>query len=319
MASIIVMTRPQEGDYYVLDRGINVIGRSEKLSIHILDMTVSREHMKICFDEDKQKYFAVDMGSRHGVFIDGVKIGDKEKLIEGNHIIIGQTELLFTLQDITNRESALSLLQSSKLEFPTVDIAHSPTQKFLANAAHGAGNRFESLGQWAGATKITLAIVFTDMVDSTMLTYNLGNESMDRVRRAHFARARSLIEEHNGYEIKTNGDEFMVAFRAAVNALDFAIGLYTDSGDEQVKIRAGMHIGPVIVEEEDVQGAAVSYAARVINMAERGGVWLSNEIKNHIDQEKAQHHENICWQQHPDCELKGFPGKHTLWSMEKKA
>ena len=86
-----------------------------------------------------------------------------------------------------------------------------------------------------------------------------------------------------------------------------------------VKIRAGMHIGPMIVEEEDVQGAAVSYAARVINMAERGGVWLSNEIKNHIDQEKAQRHANIRWQQHPDCELKGFPGQHTLWSVAKNA
>jgi class 3 adenylate cyclase len=275
--------------------------------------------MKICFDEDSHEYFAVDMGSRHGVFIDGVKIGDKEKLVEGNCITIGQTELLFTQRDITDHQSSLSLLRSSKLDFPTVDISHGPTQKFFTDAAHGDGNRFASLRQWAGATKITLAIVFTDMVDSTILTCNLGNESMDRVRRAHFARARGLIEEHNGYEIKTNGDEFMVAFRAAVNALDFALGLYAEPGDDQVNIRAGVHIGPVIVEEEDVQGAAVSYAARVINMAERGGVWLSNEIKNHIDQEKAQHHENICWQQHPDCELKGFPGKHTLWSMEKNA
>ena len=80
-----------------------------------------------------------------------------------------------------------------------------------------------------------------------------------------------------------------------------------------------MHIGPVIVEEEDVQGAAVSYAARVVGMAADGGLWLSNDVKNHIDQEKAQHHESLGWQQHPDCKLKGFPGKHLLWSVKENA
>lgn len=81
--------------------------------------------------------------------------------------------------------------------------------------------------------------------------------------------------------------EFMVAFRTAVNALNFAIEFQIDTGDERVRIRAGLHIGPVIVEEGDGQGVAVNYAARVICMAVNGGVWLSNETKNHIDQEKA--------------------------------
>jgi class 3 adenylate cyclase len=157
------------------------------------------------------------------------------------------------------------------------------------------------------------------MIDSTLLTHQMGNEYMTQARRDHFARTRSLIEEHSGYEIKTNGDEFMAAFRTAVNAFDFAMDLQSDTGNDKIKIRAGMHIGPVIVEEEDVQGAAVSYAARVVGMAIDGGLWLSNDVKDHIDQEKALHHENLSWQQHPDCELKGFPGKHLLWSTKENA
>ncbi len=314
MAFIIEMTGTREGNYYELSK-TNIIGRSENLPIHLLDMTISREHMKIFCDGEKQEYFVEDMNSRHGVFIDKIKIKGKWKLTEGNCIAIGQTNLLFTLENITNRESALAHLKSIKPEFPTLDISISPTQNF--NAIRRGEIHIQNFTQWAGSKKVTLAIVFTDIVDSAALTHSLGNECMDQVRRAHFARARRLIEEHNGYEIKTNGDEFMVAFRTTVNALDFAIEFQIDTGDERVKIRAGVHIGPVIVEEEDVQGVAVNYAARVIGMAVDGCVWLSNEAKNHIDQEKAQRHENLSWQQHPDCALKGFPGKHLLWSVEK--
>ncbi|MHC4508390.1 MAG: FHA domain-containing protein [Planctomycetota bacterium] len=318
MAFIIVMTGAQEGDYYALSQGTNLIGRSQTLPIHILDTRISRRHLKICVDEGKQEYFAADMGSKGGVFINGKRINDDMALLDGDCITIGQTDLLFTLEDITDRETALHRVKIGKLEFPTINPSVSTLEELDACATDREGNRLQSFRQWAGSAKLTLAIVFTDMVDSTALTHDLGNERMDQVRRAHFARARSLIEEHKGYEIKTNGDEFMVAFRTAVNALDFALGLHADTGDERVSIRAGVHIGPVTVEEQDAQGAAVNYAARVVGMAAGGGVWLSSDVKNHIDQEKGQHHKNLCWQHNVDCILKGFPGKHLLWSVQKR-
>jgi len=69
MASIIVITGPQEGDYYPLGHRTNVIGRDEALPIQILDERVSRKHMRICFDKDKNQYSAIDMNSKHGVFL----------------------------------------------------------------------------------------------------------------------------------------------------------------------------------------------------------------------------------------------------------
>jgi class 3 adenylate cyclase len=312
------MTGNQEGDYYELCRGTNVIGRSGSLPIHILDMTISREHMKISFEEDREEYFVEDLNSRHGVFIDEIKLKGKRKLTEGSRITIGQINLLFTLENIADRKSALARLRISKPEFPTIDISINATRELDVATIRRGEIRLHKFKRWAGSEKITLAIVFTDMVDSTALIHELGNEIMDQIRRQHFSRARNLIEEHNGYEIKTNGDEFMVAFRTALGALDFVTQLQADTGDERIRIRAGVHIGPVIVEEEDIQGAAVSYAARIVAMAVNGGIWLSNEAKNHIDQEKARRHENLCWQQHPDCTLKGFPGKHLLWSVEEK-
>ncbi|UCG56516.1 MAG: FHA domain-containing protein [Phycisphaerales bacterium] len=317
MASIIVMTGVQEGDYYALDRGENLLGRSQTVPIHISDMRISRKHMKICFDKGRQEYRAVDLNSTYGVFINGRRIEDQAVLVDGDCITIGQTDLLFTLKDITDRESALSHVKMSRLDFPTINPSVYAELASDAGTTRREKGPFRGFGRWAGSPKTTLAIVFTDMVGSTGLTHELGNESMDQIRRAHFARARRLIEKHQGYEIKTIGDEFMVAFRTAVSALDFALDFHDDTGDERVRVRAGVHIGPVTVDEDDAQGAAVSYAARVLGMAAEGGVWISSEAKSHIDQEKAQYHGDLSWQRHPDCPLKGFPGKHLLWSVER--
>lgn len=108
MASIIVMTGPQEGDYYPLGHRTNVIGRDEALMIQILDDRVSRKHMKICYDKDKNNYYAVDMGSKHGTLINGMTISDKTVLNNEDCITIGKTSLLFTTKDFDDQESALS-------------------------------------------------------------------------------------------------------------------------------------------------------------------------------------------------------------------
>lgn len=108
MASIIVATGAQKGDYYPLGHRTNVIGRDEAVPIQILDEHVSRKHMQIHFDEDKQQYYALDMKSRHGVFINGRKINNETALADGDQIGIGQTTILFTLKDFKDRESALS-------------------------------------------------------------------------------------------------------------------------------------------------------------------------------------------------------------------
>ncbi|MHC4566292.1 MAG: FHA domain-containing protein [Planctomycetota bacterium] len=108
MASIIVMSGAQKGDYYPLGRRTNVIGRDEGAPIQILDEHISRKHMQIRFDPDKERYYALDMKSKHGVFINGGRIHNETQLVENDQIHIGRTDLLFTEEDFSDRESALS-------------------------------------------------------------------------------------------------------------------------------------------------------------------------------------------------------------------
>jgi pSer/pThr/pTyr-binding forkhead associated (FHA) protein len=108
MASLFVIAGTDEGDYYPLGRRTNVIGRDEALPIQIIDEHVSRKHMQIRYEKSDQLYYALDMKSKHGVFINGRKIDDETALNNSDQIRIGATTLLFTLEDFSDQESALS-------------------------------------------------------------------------------------------------------------------------------------------------------------------------------------------------------------------
>jgi class 3 adenylate cyclase len=184
-----------------------------------------------------------------------------------------------------------------------------------APAAAPAPSAAGTLRQWAGGPKATLAIVFTDIVSSTALGNKLGNRAMDELRRAHFRCATEQVNRYGGRVVKTIGDSVLAAFHAASDALDFASAVNCDPGDDRIQVRAGLHVGPVTVEENDVYGATVNYAARVAAAPKDAEVWLSSEAKSHVDQEGAPHQTALRWLNHAGLEIKGFPGKHILWSL----
>ena len=119
MASIIVTSGAKKGDYYPLGNRTNVIGRDEAVPIQIIDRKISRKHMQIRFE--KGQYYAVDMKSKHGVFINGIQINNETVLADNDHILVGQTTLLFTLKDFDDRENALSHFKKlGERQHPTI-------------------------------------------------------------------------------------------------------------------------------------------------------------------------------------------------------
>jgi pSer/pThr/pTyr-binding forkhead associated (FHA) protein len=108
MASIIIISEKDKGEFLPLGRRTSVIGRNEALSLQILDDLVSRKHLRIYFNKATGTYYAEDMKSKHGVFVNQHRITEDTALSEGNEILIGKTTLLFTDADFDDRESALS-------------------------------------------------------------------------------------------------------------------------------------------------------------------------------------------------------------------
>ena len=107
MASLIIASGKQEGNYYPLGRRTNVIGRDEALPIQVLDQMISRKHLQIRFDEKAGRYFAFDMKSRNGVYVNNVKIDGEVALSDGDVILIGTTVLVFADRDFKDKDSAL--------------------------------------------------------------------------------------------------------------------------------------------------------------------------------------------------------------------
>jgi class 3 adenylate cyclase/GTPase SAR1 family protein len=170
---------------------------------------------------------------------------------------------------------------------------------------------------WAGDDRVMLAIVFTDVVGSTSLGEELKDDRMNQVRRAHFAQSRKLIGQYNGREVKTIGDSFMAAFRSVEKALDYAKALQADPGDAQIQIRAGIHVGPMTVEENDVFGGAVNFAARVVSAIKEAEILLSDRAKEDFDRAGAERHAKLQWERHDGQQMKGFSGTFTLWSLRR--
>jgi WD40 repeat protein/class 3 adenylate cyclase len=177
----------------------------------------------------------------------------------------------------------------------------------------------KSFQEWAGGERVTLAIVFTDVVGSTALGEEIKDEAMNEVRRAHFAQSRKLIGQFQGREVKTIGDSFMAAFKCVDSALDYARALRENTGHPQVRIRAGIHIGPMRVEEGDVFGGTVNFAARVVGAITGAEIWLSDRAKEDIDRLGAAQHKRLRWERHKGVAMKGFPGVFTLWSVRSLA
>lgn len=215
--------------------------------------------------------------------------------------------------EILYRDDKKFLLQIAEME----GRAESRMERGSELISASAELRTESFKSWAGGADVaTVAIVFTDVIDSTRLNVEVGDEHWRHVRETHFAQAREFIERSHGYLLKTIGDSVMAAFHNAGDSLDFALNLHRNSGHERVKIRAGIHIGPVEVGAGDAFGQQVSMAARVEAKAKGGGVWVSDQVKKDIDIQRASKHRQLNWTEHPGEELKGFPQKCTLWSVE---
>ena len=157
-------------------------------------------------------------------------------------------------------------------------VVHAATPVDVASAPTPADARLparEPLAVWAGGDRAMLALVFTDVVDSSALGVELGEERMGALRRDHFSLVRTAIRGRRGREVKTIGDAFLVLFRTAVDALDFARDVLGRSRDHALRVRIGVHVGPVQIEDEDAFGSTVNYAARVEAQAAGGEGGLS--------------------------------------------
>lgn len=228
----------------------------------------------------------------------------------------------FGLLTRTTAAALLWIVSSTEIDFTLGTLHfHKPAlngdQQQALNKALGLSLAVTepSFRDWAGSDRVTLAIVFTDIVGSTALGEALKDEAIRKLRADHFTQSRRLIAESGGFEVKTIGDSFMVVFKSVDRALDYALHLWQQTGHAAVAIRAGIHIGALDVEGCDVFGGEVNYASRVVAAIQDSEIWVSDPVKKDIDRFGPARFAGIQWEERPSMKMKGFDGTYTLWRV----
>jgi class 3 adenylate cyclase len=153
------------------------------------------------------------------------------------------------------------------------------------------------LREWSGDAAIaTLAIVFTDIVDSTKLCFDLGDTTWDGYRQLHFAQVKQLIAKCYVCFIKNTGDGVLAAFHNADDEVMFAQCLARNTGHAVVRVRVGVHIGQVSIDADDAFGIHVNLAARVMSHLKSDGGMISNQVKTDLDTRRSPLLANLEWE-----------------------
>jgi predicted ATPase len=161
----------------------------------------------------------------------------------------------------------------------------------------------------------TVTILFSDIENSTLMTERLGDERWLEVLRAHNAVFRDRLRSHGGYEVKNQGDGFMLVFPDPTRALECAVAIQAALAEqeladsERVRVRIGMHVGEAIREEGDFFGRSVILAARIAAQARGGEVLVSAPLK-----ELAEDGCDVSFENGRELELKGLAGTHEVFS-----
>jgi TolB-like protein/Tfp pilus assembly protein PilF len=127
--------------------------------------------------------------------------------------------------------------------------------------------------------------MFTDMVGYTALGQRNESLSLALVEEQRKL-IRPILARHNGSEIKTIGDAFLVEFPNALDAIRCAYEIQRTtreynvpfSLDSRIHLRVGLHLGDVVESQGDISGDAVNVASRVEPLAEDGGVCVTRPI-----------------------------------------
>ena len=144
-----------------------------------------------------------------------------------------------------------------------------------------ASGDFRSVGR--------LAVLFTDLRDSTQMYRRIGDAPAYGRVQQHFDVLRDVVGRHDGAVVKTIGDAVMAVFKRPVRALEAILEaqrmLAAEEGKSVVPLvlKAGIHYGPCIAvnldDRLDYFGSTVNVAARLDKLSLGGDVVISDAMR----------------------------------------
>ncbi|MGV0793310.1 adenylate/guanylate cyclase domain-containing protein [Mycolicibacterium sp. XJ1819] len=179
----------------------------------------------------------------------------------------------------------------------------------------------EDLADWAEVERPDLAklapsgkvaILFTDIEESTALNERIGDKAWVRLIGRHDKMVRRHVQTYSGHVVKSQGDGFMVAFAHPEQAVrcSAAVQRSLRKRPNDIRVRIGIHMGKSVRRGDDLFGRNVAMAARVAGEADGGEVLVSEAVRDAVADQ-----DDIAFDDGRDAELKGFSGTHRLFAL----
>ena len=143
----------------------------------------------------------------------------------------------------------------------------------------------------------SLAILFADIAKSTHLYETLGDKTAQSLIGTCLSLLSDITLQHHGTVIKTIGDEIMCTFPSGNDAVEAARMMHQDleeitlpnqPGFDPPNIYIGIHVGPVVKEDNDVFGDAVNVAARMVSLAKQRQILTTEETVKSLKPENQE-------------------------------
>jgi TolB-like protein/class 3 adenylate cyclase/Tfp pilus assembly protein PilF len=133
-------------------------------------------------------------------------------------------------------------------------------------------------------------IVAMDVVGYSRLMELNERGTLEELKEIRATIIDPTVAEYGGRTVKLMGDGALLEFSSVVGALQCAIDIQREldvrigsAGHRNaVRLRIGVHLGDIIVEDGDIYGDGVNVAARLESIAEPGGIVLSKQVHDHI-------------------------------------
>ena len=155
---------------------------------------------------------------------------------------------------------------------------------------------------------VLTTVLFTDIVRSTELARDLGDQEWRRLLERHHALVRRELARFRGEERDTAGDGFFATFDGPARAIRCAQGILQGVRDFGLELRAGVHSGECELHEGKVAGIAVAAGSRVAALAQPGEVLVSSTVRDLVAGS------GISFEERGEHELKGV-GAWRLYSV----
>ena len=121
----------------------------------------------------------------------------------------------------------------------------------------------------------TLAVLFVDICDSTRLYHELGDALAHKLNVQFLTCASEATARNDGKVVKTTGDGAMSTFPTVEQAYRAASGIQQGLREGPLRVKIGIHVGPVILARGDVYGNTVNLAARVLARSGPGEILMT--------------------------------------------